>query len=325
MPRTMCRRMMREDRIEGCRVLITGGAGFIGSHLAEALYERNEVIVLDDLSSGRRENLRGKEVELVLGSIRDPDLVRRTMEGVDYVFHHAAIASVPKSLEDPIASNQVNVCGTLRVLSEARDAKVRKVVFASSASVYGNAPTKVKREEDNPAPISPYAVTKLTGEFYCFNFWANFGLPTCCLRYFNVYGPRQDPTSEYAAAVPRFIEAARNGDRLTIYGDGEQTRDFTYVGDVVQANILAALDVHHPGAVYNIARQEGISVNELARTILELFGRSAEGGVLHLPPRQGDVRHSMADISRARADLGYCPRIDLRQGLALTVQADGRS
>lgn len=307
--------------MEGRRVLITGGAGFIGSHLAEALCERNEVIVLDDLSNGRKENLRGMEVELVQGSIRDPELVQRTMEGVDYVFHQAAIASVPKSLDDPIASNQVNVCGTLRVLFEAREAKVRKLVFASSAAIYGDTLTELKREGDPPAPISPYAVTKLTGELYCRNFWINFGLPTCCLRYFNVYGPRQDPTSEYAAAVPRFIDAAGRGQSLTIYGDGEQTRDFTYVGDVVQANVLAALDVDHHGAVFNVARQEAVSVNKLARTILELFGREVEGGTVHLPPRQGDVRHSLADISKAQADLGYHPEFDLRRGLELTIQA----
>ena len=300
------------------RVLITGGAGFIGSNIAQALHGENEVLVLDDLTSGKRENLDGMDVELITGSIRDADKVRGAMEGVDYVFHQAAIASVPKSVDDPISSNQVNVCGTLRVLMEAREAKVRKVVFASSSAIYGNAPSEIKREDDLPAPISPYAVTKMTGEMYCRNFWLNYGLPTCSLRYFNVYGPRQDPGSDYAAVIPRFISTAKAGKPLTIFGDGEQTRDFVFVNDVVQANLLAATDERHHGEVFNVANQEKVTVNQLASLVLRALGRE-EGGVVHLEARKGDVKHSLADISKARRMLGYAPGYGLQEGLSLTV------
>jgi len=312
---------MKENSIKGCRVMVTGGAGFIGSNLVEVLSQDNEVIVLDDLTSGKRDNLKGTEAELIVGSIRDADLVRKIMEGVDYVFHHAAIASVPKSVDDPIASNQVNVCGTLRILTEAQRAKVRKVVFASSSAIYGNAPTEIKREGDALDPISPYAVTKLTGEFYCRNFWLNYGLPTCSLRYFNVYGPRQDPSSEYAAVVPKFIQAAKRGHSLQIYGDGKQTRDFVYVADVVQANILAALDQKHNGEVFNVGRQEGVSVNDLASMVLGLFGLGMDGKVEHRTSRKGDVRSSLADISKAQKELGYHPQFDMRDGLTSTAKS----
>ncbi|MCG7845357.1 MAG: SDR family oxidoreductase [Methanomassiliicoccales archaeon] len=315
-----------KDDIKGCRVLVTGGAGFIGSHITSALAEDNEVLVLDDLSSGTRENLSGVRAELIVSSIRDADKVREVMEGVDYVFHHAAIASVPKSVDDPITSNQVNVCGTLRVLTEARQAKVRKVVFASSSAVYGDVPSEMKREDDLPVPISPYAVTKLTGEHYCRNFWLNFGLPTCSLRYFNVFGPRQDPSSEYAAVVPKFIQAIKEGRKLTIFGDGEQTRDFAYVGDVVQANLLAALDEGHNGQVFNIARQEKVSVNQLAVMLLKHFGLEAQDHVQYQPVRKGDIKHSLADISKARNELGFSPRYGMMEGLSLTIKsAEGRS
>jgi len=305
------------------RILVTGGAGFIGSHIVEALSADNEVLVIDDLTTGKRGNLEGMDAELIVASVRDAEKVRSAMEGVDYVFHHAAIASVPKSVDDPIASNQVNVCGTLRVLNEARAAKVRKVVFASSSAVYGNTPSDLKREEDLPDPISPYAVTKLTGELYCRNFWLNYGLPTCSLRYFNVYGPRQDPSSDYAAVVPRFISAARAGKPLTIFGDGEQTRDFIFVRDVVRANILAALDEGHNGEAFNIACQERISVNQLASLVLMEMGLREEGMIEHRAERKGDVRHSLADIGKARRDLGFVPAYDIRKGLSLTMASRG--
>ncbi len=304
--------------IKNKRVLITGGAGFIGSNIVQALHENNEVLVLDDLTTGKRNNLDGMDVELIASSIRDADKVRGAMEGVDYVFHHAAIASVPRSVDDPVSSNQVNVCGTLRVLMEARDAKVRKVVFASSSAVYGDAPSEIKREDDLPSPISPYAVTKMTGEMYCRNFWLNYRLPTCSLRYFNVYGPRQDPASDYAAVIPRFISAAKAGRALTVFGDGEQTRDFVYVKDVVQANILAATDQEHNGEVFNVANQEKVTVNQLASLVLKSLGRE-EGGIVHLEERKGDVKHSLADIRKARRMLGYVPRIGLEEGLSLTA------
>ncbi|MCX6651492.1 MAG: NAD-dependent epimerase/dehydratase family protein [Methanomassiliicoccales archaeon] len=312
---------MKAGSIKGNRVLVTGGAGFIGSHIAEALSKENEVLVLDDLSAGNRDNLKGIKAELLVGSIRDADLVKNAMEGVDYVFHHAAIASVPRSVDDPIASNQVNVCGTLRVLTEARQAKVRKVVFASSSAVYGNATTEIKRESDNPDPISPYAVTKLTGEGYCRNFWLNYGLATCSLRYFNVYGPRQDPSSEYAAVVPKFIQAVKGGEKLRIFGDGGQTRDFVYVADVVQANILAALDQRHDGEVFNVGRQEGVTVNDLSAMVLGNFGMGIEGHVEHLPVRKGDVRSSLADISKAKRELGYRPQYSMAEGISLTARS----
>lgn len=301
------------------RVLITGGAGFIGSNIAQELHQENEVLVLDDLTTGKRENLEGMDVELIAGSIRDAEKVRGAMEGVDYVFHHAAIASVPRSVDDPISSNQVNVCGTLRVLMEARDAKVRKLVFASSSAVYGDSPSEVKREDDLPAPISPYAVTKLTGEMYCRNFWLNYRLPTCSLRYFNVYGPRQDPRSDYAAVIPRFISAAKAGRPLTIFGDGEQTRDFVFVKDVVQANILAATDEKHHGEVFNVATQEKVSINHLAALVLRSFDLKQDGSIVHQGERKGDVKHSLADIGKARRMLGYAPAHDLMDGLSQTV------
>ncbi len=259
------------------------------------------------------------DVELITGSIRDADLVRKAMEGVDFVFHHAAIASVPRSVDDPISSNQVNVCGTLRVLMEARDAKVRKVVFASSSAVYGDAPSEIKREDDLPAPISPYAVTKMTGEMYCRNFWLNYRLPTCSLRYFNVYGPRQDPSSDYAAVIPRFISAAKAGRPLTIFGDGEQTRDFVFVKDVVQANILAATDEKHHGEVFNVANQEKVTVNLLASLVLRTLDIKEEENIIHQEERKGDVKHSLADIGKARHMLGYAPGHSLKDGLQQTV------
>jgi len=309
--------------IKGRRILVTGGAGFIGSHIVEALNADNEVLVIDDLTTGKRDNLEGMDAELIVASVRDAEKVRSAMEGVDYVFHQAAIASVPKSVDDPIASNQVNVCGTLRVLSEARAARVRKVVFASSSAVYGNTPSDLKREGDLPDPISPYAVTKLTGELYCRNFWLNYRLPTCSLRYFNVYGPRQDPSSDYAAVVPRFLSAAKAGSPLTIYGDGEQTRDFIFVGDVVRANILAALDEGHNGEAFNIACQEMVSVNQLASLVLKEMGLGERGMIEHRAERRGDVRHSLADIGKARRDLGFVPAYDIRKGLSLTMASMG--
>ena len=310
--------------ISGKKVLVTGGAGFIGSNIAHELCGDNEVLVLDDLSSGKKENLDGLDVELITASIRDADRVREAMEGVDYVFHHAAIASVPRSVDDPVFSNQVNVCGTLRVLVEARDAKVRKVVFASSSAIYGDTPSEMKREGDLPAPISPYAVTKMTGEMYCRNFWLNYGLPTCSLRYFNVYGPRQDPSSDYAAVIPRFISAALDGRPLTIYGDGGQTRDFIFVQDVVRANILAATDERHHGEVFNVANQKKVSVKELASQVLKALGRAEKGNIVHLEERKGDIRHSLADIGKARRMLDLSPGYDLEKGLAITVASMNR-
>lgn len=302
--------------ISGKKVLVTGGAGFIGSNIAHELCGDNEVLVLDDLSSGKKENLDGLDVELITASIRDADRVREAMEGVDYVFHHAAIASVPRSVDDPVSSNQVNVCGTLRVLVEARDAKVRKVVFASSSAIYGDTPSEMKREGDLPAPISPYAVTKMTGEMYCRNFWLNYGLPTCSLRYFNVYGPRQDPNSQYAAVIPRFMSRLMNDEDPEINGDGTQSRDFTYVDDVVDANIQAMLSSAQ--GVFNISGGTQVNLLELLDEMGRLLGKRPRPRFV--AKRPGDVMHSLADISRAKQAFGYSPKIDLETGLKRTIE-----
>jgi len=300
--------------------LVTGGAGFIGSHLAEALARRDyHVVILDDLSSGKRENIEGivndDNVEFSQGSITDLPLLQSLFEGVDYVFHQAAIPSVPKSVENPLASHEANITGTLNVLLAARDNHVKKVIYASSSSVYGDTPTLPKNEDMLPNPQSPYAVTKLVGEYYCQVFERVYGLATVCLRYFNVYGPRQDPNSQYAAVIPRFIWRAAEGNPPIIFGDGEQTRDFTFVHDVVQANILAAeTDV---SGILNLGAGENISINELARLVIDITGKGMEP--IHQEPRPGDIRHSLADVSKAR-NLGYNPQCNLAEGLKETIK-----
>jgi nucleoside-diphosphate-sugar epimerase len=292
------------------RVMVTGGAGFIGSHLVEVLAERNKVFVydLDDL-----------DAELVVGSLLDQDLLQRTVKGMDILFHLGALPSVPRSIEDPVSSNLANQNGTLNLLMAAREAQVERVVYASSSSVYGDAPRQPKREDMLPAPMSPYAVAKLAGEYYCQVFHRLYGLGAVSLRFFNVFGPRQDPTSQYAAVVPKFIAQAREGKMLTVFGDGEQSRDFTYVLDVVQGCLLAATSPKADGLVMNLARGESITVNQLARMVLLGSGRTFEGSVMHLPARPGEIRDSLADISRARQILGYEPGFTVERGLALTM------
>ncbi|MCD6209595.1 MAG: SDR family oxidoreductase [Methanophagales archaeon] len=303
------------------RIVITGGAGFIGSNLAEvlALAPNNEVCVVDDLSTGRVENLPiASGIEFIKGSITDLQLMNEVLADADFVFHQAALPGVQRSIEDPAHANEVNIRGTLNVLMAARDAGVKKVIYASSSSVYGDTPELPKREGMTPNPLSPYAVTKLVGEYYCKVFNDVYGLNTISLRYFNVYGPRQDPHSEYAAVIPRFVSRVLRGEPPIIYGDGQQTRDFTFVKDVVNANILA-MNSDATG-VYNIASGRMISIQELATLITRLTGRDSDLEPVFDKPRKGDVRHSLADISRARAVMGYKPEYSLERGLEETLR-----
>jgi UDP-glucose 4-epimerase len=300
------------------KVVVTGGAGFIGSNLAEELLKKHEVTVIDNLSTGRIENLDQiiDKINFIEGSITDLDLLKAAFSGSDTVFHQAAIPSVQRSVDNPIASNEANVEGTLKVLVAARDCNVRKVVYASSSSAYGDTPTLPKKEDMKPNPKSPYAISKLAVEYYCRVFSEVYGLRTACLRYFNVYGPRQNPESQYAAVIPRFITRALANEPLVIYGDGEQTRDFTFVKDVMKANILA-MDSPAEG-VFNIACGKRMSLNELASKIMEITGIKLDP--IHDEPRQGDVKDSLADISDARRELGYEPDFDLASGLEETIE-----
>jgi UDP-glucose 4-epimerase len=302
------------------KYIVTGGAGFIGSHIVEELaLQDHEVVIVDNLFSGKMENIRPflkkKNVTFVKGSITDLPVLKKLSEGADGIFHEGAIASVPRSIADPLASNEANVTGTLNVLIAARDCGVRKVLFASSSSVYGNTPTLPKHEDMAPNPLSPYAVSKLTGEHYLKVFSEVYGLKTLSLRYFNVFGPRQDPKSEYAAVIPRFITTILRRESPTIYGDGGQTRDFTYVKDVVQANIRA-MESDAEG-VFNVAYCKRIDLNELAGMIMEITGITVP--LVYEPPRTGDVRDSLADIRRAQDAFSYAPEYTVKTGLTETI------
>jgi len=300
--------------------LVTGGAGFIGSHIAETLAERGEAVrVLDNFLTGKKENLtsfRGK-IELVEGDIRDFETCRRASRGADYILHQAALPSVPRSVENPLLANEINVTGTLNVLLAARQAKVKRVVFASSSSVYGDDPRLPKREGMEGHPLSPYAATKLAGENYCRVFNLIYGLSTVGLRYFNVFGPRQDPFSQYAAVIPNFILKILKGESPTVYGDGEQSRDFTYVSDIVEANLLAATAEGVSGEVFNIACGQKTTVNRLVQEINGILGTRINP--VHQDARPADVRHSLADIGRAQESIRYRPRFSFRQGLEQTI------
>jgi nucleoside-diphosphate-sugar epimerase len=303
------------------RALVTGGAGFIGSHLAARLVaDGHDVRVLDNFATGRRSNIEaiGGEVELVEGDIQSYERAHKAVRGCEVVFHQAALPSVPRSIQDPLTSNATNVVGTLNVLLAARDEGVRRVVCASSSSVYGANATLPKQEDMAALPISPYATAKLAGEGYCRSFGIVYGLETVALRYFNVFGARQDPTSQYAAVVPNFITALLAGRPVTIYGDGEQSRDFTHVDNVVQANLLAVGAQNVSGKVYNVACGRKVSLNELVSELQGLIGCDAE--TIYEPPRPGEVRHSLASLDRARAELGYEPEVDLRDGLTRTIE-----
>lgn len=302
------------------KALVTGGAGFIGSHLVDALLERGwEVRVLDDLSTGKPANLKQamSQIEWLQADIRDFAALQEACQGVDVVFHLAALGSVPRSIAEPILSNQVNLDGTLHVLTAARDAGVRRVVYSASSSVYGNTPSLPKHEGMTPTPLSPYAVTKYVGELYLKVFHQLYGLEGVGLRYFNIFGPRQDPESQYAAVIPKFVAALMAGQAPTIFGDGLTSRDFTYVANAVQANLLAADAPKAAGAVVNIACGERFTLNELAAGLNRLLGTSLEP--VYGPERAGDVKHSLADIGQARELLGYDPQIGFAEGLERTV------
>lgn len=304
------------------RYVVTGGAGFIGSHIVQRLVSENQhVVVLDDFSSGRPENLSHllHRITLVEGSIRDPQACRAVMQGADFVLHQAAVPSVPRSIEDPLSTHEACATGTLNVLLAARDAGVERVVYAGSSSAYGNTAVLPKREEMSPNPRSPYAVAKLAGEHYARAFTTAYGLETVVLRYFNIFGPRQDPDSPYGAAIPKFIAAATAGRAPVIFGDGQQTRDFTYVDNAVTANLLACrAGPAAVGEVFNVGCGDRVSVNELWGLICELLEVRIDPA--YAPARAGDVRDSLADISRTRELLGYAPVVGLRDGLRKTIE-----
>lgn len=303
------------------RYLVTGGAGFIGSNIAEGLVERGEeVVVFDNLSTGHEKNIEHirSKIDFFKGDIRNASEVRKALDGVDYVLHQAALASVPRSIEDPVLVNEVNVGGTLTVLQESRHAGVKSFVYAASSSAYGESEQLPKREDMLPAPLSPYAVSKLVGEHYCSVYAQVYGLPTISIRYFNVFGPRQDPASQYAAVIPIFVSHLLRGDAPTIYGDGGQSRDFTYVQNVVNANLLAAHCEQARGQVVNVACGARYTLNELYGALQELIGTDVEP--LYGDPRPGDVRHSHSDISLAEELLGYRIEVDFMEGLKRTVE-----
>lgn len=303
------------------RVLVTGGAGFIGSHLASRLVEEgHEVRVLDNFSTGSRSKLTGlgDSFDLVEGDIQSYERAHNAVQGCEVVFHQAALPSVPRSIQDPLTSHSVNVVGTLNLLLASRDSGVRRVVFASSSSIYGADQTLPKREDRAPMPIAPYAISKLAGEGFCRSFSEVYELETVSLRYFNVFGPGQDPLSQYAAVIPRFITALLEGKAPVVYGDGEQSRDFTFIDNVVQANLLAAEAVGVSGRTFNVACGDRISLNHLLEELRGIIGTTVEA--TYLEPRPGDVRHSLADISQAQDHLGYKPTVDFDEGLRRTVE-----
>lgn len=312
------------------RFLVTGGAGFIGSNLVKQLVEEGyrEVRVIDNLSTGKSENLAPvlDRIDFQLGDIREMDFVQKQSRDAEIVFHQAALSSVEQSIKDPVSTDESNIKGTLNVLLAARDSHVKRVVYSSSASVYGDSPALPKHEEMPVDVLSPYALSKYVGERYCQLFYQLYGLETVCLRYFNVFGPNQDAGSQYAAVIPRFISSILNGKPITIFGDGEQTRDFAYVENVVAANLLAVTSEDVIGETFNIACGERISVNRLAEHLMDVLRRKVP--VVHESPRPGEVKHSLADITKATERLGYSPSVDVWEGLrrsaswAESVQGD---
>jgi nucleoside-diphosphate-sugar epimerase len=301
--------------------LVTGGAGFIGSHLVRGLLDTGaRVRVIDNLATGYVQNLDeiGGDIEFINANIADPTEIRRAVQDVELVFHQAAIPSVPRSVKEPRETHEASVNGTFEILLAARDAKVRRVIYAASSSAYGDQPESPKHEAMRPDPLSPYAAAKLVGEYYCQVFARAYGLETVSLRYFNVFGPRQDPGSPYSGVISRFMLALENGEAPVIYGDGEQTRDFTYVANAVQANLLAAEAPRANGRVFNIANGKSISINELLETLKRLTGRP-DVKAEYAAARIGDVRDSLANLEAANSDLGYSPKIELEEGLRLTL------
>ena len=304
------------------RYLITGIAGFIGSSIARALLAQGEQVRgVDNLSTGRRENITEilDRIDFREADLLDMEAMKKACTGVDCVFHQAAIPSVPKSVRDPLGSNQANVDGTVNILIAARDANVKRVVYAASSSAYGDTPTLPKHEEMKPSPISPYAVAKLASEYYMVSFYRCYGLETVCLRYFNIFGPRQDPTSPYSGVLAKFITQMLAGEQPTIFGDGKQSRDFTYIDNAVHANLLAAKAPADQvaGQVFNVATGTRADLNETFEILKKLTGFS--GTVKYGPDREGDVKHSLADISSAENYLGYAPQVNFEEGLRRTV------
>lgn len=302
------------------RYLVTGGAGFIGSHIAEELMERgHKVRIVDNFLTGKRENIASflDKIELIKGDIRDFNLCKRASDGVDFVLHQAALPSVPRSIEDPLTTNEINVKGTLNLLLASRDAGVKKFVFASSSSVYGDDQRLPKKEGEKGAPLSPYAISKLVGEMYCRVFSQLYSLSTVCLRYFNIFGPRQDPYSQYSAVIPNFINKMVKGESPTIFGDGEQSRDFTYVANVVEANKLAVEAKDVSGEILNIACGERTTVNSLVIEINQILKKDIKA--IYDKLRPGDVMHSYADISEAENVLKYKPLVSFTEGLKRTI------
>ncbi len=303
------------------RFLVTGGAGFIGSNIVGELLRRGyRVRVLDNFSTGKRENLQEfeKDIEIIEGDIRSYHQVQRAILGMDVILHQAALPSVPRSIHDPITTNEVNVGGTLNVLEAAREAEVPRIVFASSSSVYGNSPELPKHEGMTPNPRSPYAVSKLAGEEYASVFSSIYNVHTVSLRYFNVFGPRQDPHSQYSAVIPLFIKAIMKREVPTVFGDGEQSRDFTYIANVVEANILAATTACEPGLVLNCAGHQRITLNELIAKIKSCL--KVDISPHYAAPRSGDVKHSFADIEKIKSTLGFRPLVDFDEGLVRTIE-----
>ena len=301
--------------------LVTGGGGFIGSNLVAALLAQNEQVrVLDNFSTGRRANLASflGRIEVIEGDIRSYHVVREAVTGVDYALHQSALPSVPRSVRDPITTNEVNVVGTLNVLHAAREAGVKRLVYASSSSVYGNNPELPKRESMCPNPLSPYAISKLAGEQYCQSFWRLFGFEAVCLRYFNVFGPRQNPASMYSGVISRFVDALMTDTAPIIYGDGEHSRDFTYIDNVVNANIKAMTAVKGIGETLNVANGDRITLNELLSVLKKITGKQ-DVQADHQEPRKGDVRDSQADNTRAVEWLGYQQKVGLEEGLRRTI------
>lgn len=306
--------------------LVTGGAGFIGSNIAEELLRRgHNVRILDNFSTGQRHNVKliqtdspsTKRLAVIEGDLRSYHIVQEVVEGVDYILHQGALPSVPRSVRDPLTSNEVNVVGTLNLLQAARKAGVKRLIYASSSSIYGDNPTLPKIETMEPRPLSPYAISKLAAEQYCRIFYQLYGFETVVLRYFNVFGPRQDPTSFYSAVIPKFITAALRDQPVTVYGDGLQSRDFTFIANVVNANLLACESPSAAGQVMNVSCGERYTLLDLIYELEQLFDKPIE--VSHTDSRPGDVKHSQADISRARKLLGYEPLVGFKDGLAKTV------
>jgi nucleoside-diphosphate-sugar epimerase len=303
------------------KYLVTGGAGFIGSHIAEELATQGHFVrVIDNFLTGKEENIASflDRIELIRGDIRDIELCHEALKDIDYVLHQAALPSVPRSVEDPLLTNAINIEGTLNILLASKEANVKGFVFASSSSVYGDDDKLPKKEGQEGNPLSPYALTKLAGEKYCQVFSEIYGLPTVCLRYFNVFGPRQDPSSEYAAVIPNFITRLLSDKAPIIHGDGEQSRDFTYVANIVEANLQAANTPGISGQVLNLGNGLQTSVNDLAKTLMDLINIDIEP--IHEEERPGDIKHSFADISRAGSILNYTPRVSLQDGLLKTIE-----